>query len=198
MFGVGSKIGYHISKEDRMRANIIIHSVTGNLLIIAKSFQEKLLEKGVDARIYRVEDSDLHVAAAESNEANEYYEDIISLPLASNEKVRKGDVIILGCPALFSLPTAEMKAFMDGAKSMIETKEMEGRLFYAFSSSMYGKEAGESCATGLQLWADALNMDIIDFPAFVHEEDKDMPTRPGIGIDKVATDLAEAIIKEAK
>ena len=105
-----------------MRANIIIHSITGYLLIIAKCFQEKLGEKGIDARIYRVEDTDLHVAAAESNEANEYYEDIISLPLASNEKLRKGDVTILGCPTLFSLPTAEMKAFMDSAKSMLDTR----------------------------------------------------------------------------
>ena len=47
-----------------MRANIIIHSITGNLLIIAQCFQEKLKEKGIDARIYRVEDTDLHVAAA--------------------------------------------------------------------------------------------------------------------------------------
>ena len=98
-----------------MRANIIIHSVTGNLLLIAKVFQEKLQEKGVDARIYRVEDPDLHLSAAESNEANEYYEDIISLPLASMEKLRKGDVTIMGCPAIFSLPTAEMKAFLEQA-----------------------------------------------------------------------------------
>lgn len=181
-----------------MRANIIIHSITGNLLIIAKCFQEKLGEKGIDARIYRVEDTDLHVAAAESNEANEYYEDIISLPLASNEKLRKGDVTILGCPTLFSLPTAEMKAFMDSAKSMLDTREMEGRLFYSFSASMYGKEAGESCATGLQLWADALGMNIIDYPSYVHEEDRDIPTRPGIGIDDVAKGLVEEIIKESK
>ena len=171
-----------------MRANIIIHSITGNLLIIAKCFQEKLGEKGIDARIYRVEDTDLHVAA----------EDIISLPLASNEKLRKGDVTILGCPTLFSLPTAEMKAFMDSAKSMLDTREMEGRLFYAFSASMYGKEAGESCATGLQLWADALGMNIIDYPSYVHEEDRDIPTRPGIGIDDVAKGLVEEIIKESK
>lgn len=177
-----------------MRANIIIHSVTGNLLIIARSFQEKLQEKGIDARIYRVEDADLHVAAAKSNEANEYYEDIISLPLASNEKLRKGDLTILGCPTLFSLPTAEMKAFLDQTEPMLETREMEGRLFYAFSSSMYGKEAGESCATGLQLWADALGMEILDYPSYVHLEDKDMPTRPGIAIDEIASTLADQIV----
>ena len=107
-----------------MRANIIIHSVTGNLLLIAKVFQEKLQEKGVDARIYRVEDPDLHLSAAESNEANEYYEDIISLPL-----LRKGDVTIMGCPAIFSLPTAEMKAFLDQTIPLLDSRDMENRLF---------------------------------------------------------------------
>ena len=113
-----------------MRANIIIHSVTGNLLLIAKVFQEKLQEKGVDARIYRVEDPDLHLSAAESNEANEYYEDIISLPLASMEKLRKGDVTIMGCPAIFSLPTAEMKAFLDQTIPLLDSRDMENRLCF--------------------------------------------------------------------
>ena len=177
-----------------MRANIIIHSVTGNLLLIAKVFQEKLQEKGVDARIYRVEDPDLHLSAAESNEANEYYEDIISLPLASMEKLRKGDVTIRGCPAIFSLPTAEMKAFLDQTIPLLDSRDMENRLFYGFASSMYGEEAGISAATGLQLWADSLGMDILDYPPYVYKEDRDMPVRPGLGIDKVAEDLSSAII----
>ena len=50
-----------------MRCNIIIHSVSGNIFIIASYLKDKLNEAGVDARIYRVEDPDLHILAAKKD-----------------------------------------------------------------------------------------------------------------------------------
>ncbi|NLV83851.1 MAG: flavodoxin family protein, partial [Spirochaetales bacterium] len=43
------------------RCAIIIHSVNGNCYIIATYLQELLVKRNVDARLYRVEDSDLHI-----------------------------------------------------------------------------------------------------------------------------------------
>lgn len=176
-----------------MRTNIIIHSVSGNIYLIATSLKEKLAEKGIDARIYRIDDSDLHVAAARDNEANEYYEEIISLPLASNEKLRKADTIVLACPAVFSLPSAEMVTFLNGTLPMRESGELEGKRFYAFSSSCYGEEEGKSCITGLQLWADCMGLDIITEPEYVHDDGNIIARRPGLEIDGIISEMAESI-----
>lgn len=179
-----------------MRANIIIHSITGNLLIIGEVLKEKLTERGIDARLYRVEDSDLHLAANKNNDANEYYEDIISLPVATNEKLRKGDAILLGCPAIFGLPTAEMMSFLDGTLPLLENKELENKLFYGFSTTRYGEENGESAITALELWADQMGMAILDTETLVHDDGDIITMRPGITLDKKCETIADAI-KEA-
>ena len=95
-----------------MRANIIIHSISGNLYLIAKAFCEQFAAMGIDSRLYAVSDSDLHIEANERTEVNEYYEDIIALPEATNAKLEKADAIILATPSRFGMPTAEMKAFL--------------------------------------------------------------------------------------
>ncbi len=168
-----------------MRTNIIIHSVSGNIYLIAEALKDKLIRKGIDARVYRIEDTDLHIAAAKDNEANEYYEDITSLPLASNEKLRKADTIVLACPAVFSLPSSEMVTFLNATLPMRETKELEGKRFYAFASSKNGEEEGKSAITGLQLWADSMALDIIAEPVYVHDDGILIAKRPGVGIDSV-------------
>ena len=91
-----------------MRANIIIHSISGNLYLISNAFTEKLKARGIDARIYGVSDPDLHLAANEKTEAIEYYEEITALPEATPEKLVSADLIILGTPSRFGMPTAEM------------------------------------------------------------------------------------------
>ena len=177
-----------------MRTNIIIHSVSGNIYLIAEALKDKLIQKGVDARVYRIEDTDLHIAAAKDNEANEYYEDITSLPLASNEKLRKADTIVLACPAVFSLPSAEMVTFLNATLPLRDTKELEGKRFYAFASSKYGEEEGKSAITGLQLWADSMALDIIAEPVYVHDDGDVIAKRPGVGIDSVLEEMASSII----
>ncbi len=176
-----------------MRTNIIIHSVSGNIYLLAQALKEKLIEKNVDARVYRIEDSDLHVAAAKDNEANEYYEEIISLPLASNEKLRKADTIVLACPAVFSLPSAEMVTFLNGTLPLRKTGELEGKRFYAFASSRYGEEEGKSAITGLQLWADSMALDILPEPVFVHDDGDIIALRPGVDTDKILDEIAAVI-----
>ncbi len=176
-----------------MRTNIIIHSVSGNIYLIAEALKDKLIERNVDARVYRIEDTDLHIAAAKDNEANEYYEDITSLPLASNEKLRKADTVILACPAVFSLPSAEMVTFLSGTLPLRESGELKGKKFYAFASSRYGEEEGKSAITGMQLWADSMGLDILTEPVFVHDDGEMIARRPGVEIDGMLDRIADAV-----
>ncbi len=45
------------------RCSIIIHSVSGNCFIIGNYLKELMAERNVDARLYRVDDPDLHIWA---------------------------------------------------------------------------------------------------------------------------------------
>ena len=74
------------------RCSIIIHSVSGNCFIIGNYLKELMAERNVDARLYRVDDPDLHIWANTQETTNEFYEDICELPLVGprrTDPVRK-------------------------------------------------------------------------------------------------------------
>ena len=147
-----------------MRANIIIHSISGNLYLIAETFTETLQTLGIDARLYRVSDPDLHIEANERTEVNEYYEEITSLPEASCRTLEKA------------------------------SRALEGKLFYAFSSSSVSEDDGLKAAQGLYTWAGMMGMTNIPYSVYVHKEGEIMPNRPTDDIDFVAEHLGTAIL----
>ncbi len=174
-----------------MRANIIIHSISGNLYLIADTFAEKLKERGIDARIYGVNDPDLHLAANERTEAIEYYEEITSLPEATPEKLTSADIIILGTPSRFGMPTAEMKAFLDSTWPLYRKEGLRGRKFYGFSSTTAGDNDGLLAVSCLYRWAEMMQLYPIPFEPYIHLENEIMPQRPSDMIDTIAERLAE-------
>lgn len=180
-----------------MRVNIIFHSVSGNLYIIADTFCEKLKEVGVDARLYRIDDPDLHLLAAERNDVNEYYEDIMNLPLASNEKLRNADVIMLGIPSVFGMPSAEMKTFLDKSWPLYEAEGLEGKYFYPFATSRISYKDALDAIESVENWAHLMGMKSLDFPAFTHRDGEMMPRRPGEEVEITARKLASLIKSQA-
>ncbi len=148
------------------RCNLIIHSVSGNIFIIGSYLKDKLIERGVDARLYRVDDPDLHIWANQKDAANQYYEDIFELSVASEATLRKADMIILGSPTRFGNMTAEMKAFLDSTFEMAETRELEGRLFGCFTSCCHSICEGSHALDSMLYWAQ--NMSLIHIPYGVH------------------------------
>ena len=150
------------------RCSLIIHSVSGNIYIIGEYLRQKLVELGVDARLYRVEDSDLHILANRMDSVNQYYEDILELPAASEETLLKADMIILGAPTRFGNMTAEMKAFIDSTFPLSETRALEGRLFGCFTSCTHSICEGSHALDSMLYWAQ--NMALIHIPYGVHTE----------------------------
>ena len=150
------------------RCSLIIHSVSGNIYIIGEYLRQKLVELGVDARLYRVEDSDLHILANTKDSVNQYYEDILELPIATEETLLKSDMIILGAPTRFGNMTAEMKAFIDRTYPLSESRELEGRLFGCFTSCAHSICEGSHALDSMLYWAQ--NMALIHIPYGVHTE----------------------------
>lgn len=177
-----------------MRANIIIHSISGNLYLIAETFTETLQTLGIDARLYRVSDPDLHIEANERTEVNEYYEEITALPEANSRTLEKADAIILGTPSRFGMPTAEMKSFIDSTWPLYRAQSLKGKLFYAFSSSSVSIDDGIKAAQCLYTWAGMMGLEDIPYSIFVHKEGEIMPIRPTDDIDFIAEHLGTAIL----
>ena len=183
-----------MKEEAAMRANIIIHSISGNLYLIAETFTETLQTLGIDARLYRVSDPDLHIEANERTEVNEYYEEITSLPEASCRTLEKADAIILGTPSRFGMPTAEMKGFIDSTWPLYRSRALEGKLFYAFSSSSVSEDDGLKAAQGLYTWAGMMGKTNIPYSVDVHKVGEIRHNRPTDDIDFVAEHLGTAIL----
>ena len=148
------------------RCAIIMHSVNGNNYIIASHMQEILKKNGIDARLYRVEDEDLHIWANTSDAANDFYEDIAALPLISESTLQKSQMIILGCPTTFGNVSAEMKAFMDSTIPLLESETLSGKFFACFTSCTHSLGEGAFCIDNMVHFAQAHQM--IHIPVGLH------------------------------
>ena len=140
------------------RCAIIIHSVSGNCYIIATYLQELLKNKNVDARLYRVEDTDLHILANTFDEVNDFYEEIQALPVASSSTLQKSKMIILGSPTLFGNVSAEMKAFMDSTYPLSEDSSLSSKYFACFTSCNHSSSEGAFCLDSMVRYAQGLGL----------------------------------------
>ncbi len=140
------------------RCAIVIHSISGNLYIMANYLKEKMIELGVDARLYRVKDEDLHIWANKYDTANLYYEDILNLSIATKEFIDKADLVVLGSPTFFSNVSAEMKEFMDSTYEDYKEQQYSGKLFGCMTSCTNSISEGTHCLNSMMWWAQMHDM----------------------------------------
>ena len=165
------------------RCSIIIHSVNGNCFIMGQYLQELLIERSCDARLYRVEDDDLHIWANKLETANDFLEDILALPIANTSTLKKSEMVILGSPTLFGNVTAEMKAFLDSTFDLSETRDLDSKFFASFTSCRHSTCEGAHAIDSMLLWAQ--NMGMIHIPFGVHTE-IDSDNQPVAGLVHLA------------
>ena len=149
------------------RCSIIVHSVNGNSYIIATYLQELLTQRNVDARLYRVEDPDLHIWANKADTANDFYEDIQALPVANESTLLKSRMVIMGCPTTFGNVSAEMKTFMDSTYSLMESRELGGKFFACFTSCTHSICEGAFCLDSMVHYAQTMGM--VHIPLVIHD-----------------------------
>ena len=145
------------------RCSIVIHSVNGNCYIIGSYLKEALEKRNVDVRLYRVEDSDLHIWANKDETANDYYEDIMGIPVVTPEKLVKSDMVIFGCPTRFGNVSAEMKVFMDSTEDMCKDRVLEDKFFACFTSGKHSISEGAKALDSMIFWTQCNGMIHIPF-----------------------------------
>lgn len=150
------------------RCSIVIHSVNGNCYIIASHLKEALQRNNIDVRLYRVEDPDLHIWANRQETANDFYEQIIELPVVTPEKLIKSDMVIFGCPTRFGNLSAEMKTFVDSTFAMCEDKALEDKFFACFTSYRFSLSEGSRALDNMVYWSQCMGM--IHIPFGIHAD----------------------------
>lgn len=165
------------------RCSIIIHSVSGNCFIIGSYLKELMDQRNVDARLYRVEDPDLHIWANTQETTNDYYEDILALPVASLSTLLKSDMVILGSPTRFGNITAEMKTFLDTTLPLSKDRSLETKFFACFTSCSHSTCEGAHTLNAMIYWSQ--NMGMLHIPYGVHEEIENLD-QPVAGIVHLA------------
>ncbi len=161
------------------RCSIVFHSVCGNCYLIATAFHDALRAEGVDARLYHVDDDDLHIWANKFEVANDYYEEITNLPVANAEKMLKSDMIILGSPTYFGNVSAEMKQLMDSSSIYFNDGSLSGKYFACFTSGSYVEGGGVLAIQAMIHYAQHMGMIHIPVGKQVHHID---PQQPDSGI----------------
>ncbi|MGM0432924.1 MAG: flavodoxin family protein [Spirochaetota bacterium] len=157
------------------RCSIIFHSVCGNNYIIASAFRDSLQEQGLDARLYRVDDPDLHIWANKLEISNEFYEDILALPEAKSETLLKSDLIILGSPTYFANMSAEMKQFIDYSSIYFDDGKLTGKYFACFTSCSHPIGGGTLCLQSMIHYAQHMGLNHIPLGRQVDHIDEKQP-----------------------
>ena len=145
------------------RCSIVVHSVSGNNYIIGAYMQGLMAERNVDARLYRVDDPDLHIWANTQETTNDYYEEICALPLVSTETLLKSDMVILGSPTRFGNVSAEMKTFLDSTFELARDKRLETKFFACYTSCLNSTTEGAHTLSSMIYWAQSMGMLHIPF-----------------------------------
>lgn len=180
------------------RCAIIVHSITGNCYIMGKYLQDKLISLGIDARLYKVKDDDLHIWANIYDTTNEYYEEIESLANIGISSILKSDAVILGCSSIFSNVSSNMMSFFEKTKEEADKESFKDKLFSCFGSSSTGLEDSKGTLIAMHNWAKAHKMNKLKLQKEIEDGVLSLGAngieyRPSSEIEKQLDLLAKAI-----
>jgi len=123
---------------------VIFHSITGNVMTLAKAVAEGAREAEVEVKVKRVPET----IPTEILERNPGYvkvkSELESFEVAKPEELAEYDAIIFGSPTRFGLMSSQMKQFIDMTGKLWLERKLDGKVGAVFTSNEMphgGKEA---------------------------------------------------------
>ncbi|MCS7121908.1 MAG: NAD(P)H:quinone oxidoreductase [Archaeoglobaceae archaeon] len=123
---------------------VVFHSITGNVMKLAKAIADGAKEVGVEVKIKRVPET----VPKEILERNANYlkvkDELEKFEIAKPEELANYDAIIFGAPTRFGVMSAQMKQFIDMTGRLWMERKLEGKIGAVFTSNEMphgGKEA---------------------------------------------------------
>ncbi len=152
-----------------MKVSIVFHSVCGNTYLIAKEIHKNFLKRGIETKLYRIEDKQAKDIAKYIPTAKEYFDEIMDLPKASLEKIIQSDYIFLGSPTYFGNVSGQMKLFMDSFSPLWSDSVLYGKKLISFTTCGQKEGGGESCLKSINTFGNHLGMVSIPIPTNIIE-----------------------------
>jgi NAD(P)H dehydrogenase (quinone) len=120
---------------ERVHAAVIYYSATGTVHALASAAAEGADHAGADVRMRRVPELAPR-AAIESNPAwRQHLDDTADVAVATLDDVTWADVILLGTPARFGNPAAQLKAFLETTGPLWQQGDLADKVYTAFTSA---------------------------------------------------------------
>lgn len=97
----------------KVNAAIIYYSATGSVYALAKAAAESAEKAGASVRLLKVQELAPQEAIDTNAGWSKHALETQDLPEASNADLEWADVVLLGSPTRYGLPTAQLKQFLD-------------------------------------------------------------------------------------
>ena len=147
-----------------MKATILFHSVCGNTYLMAKKFNQCLIDNGQNSELLRIQDDDWTTKDDWSDKTKEVMNEMSQEPQASPDLMLDSDLIIMGSPTYFGNVSGEMKTFMDSTAGHWIQAKLFGKKFAAFASAGNTEGGASFCLHALQTYAIYMGMLIVPVP----------------------------------
>jgi NAD(P)H dehydrogenase (quinone) len=118
-----------------VKVQVVFHSLYGHVFELAKAVAEGAGEvPGAEVTLARVAEtlSDDVLAKMGATESVKAFADV---PLADPQALGEADVVLLGTPTRYGLPTAQMQAFLDRTGGLWAKGALVGKVGGAFTST---------------------------------------------------------------
>lgn len=128
---------------------VIYYSATGSVYALARAAAEAASGAGADIRLRKVHE----LAPAEAIESNEGWSrhalETQDVPEASNADLEWADVVLLGTPTRYGLPTAQLKQFIDTTGPLWAQGKLVDKVAGSFTSTGTPHGGQETTITAL-------------------------------------------------
>ncbi len=118
-----------------VKVSIVYYSATGSVHTLAKAAAEAAEKAGAEVRLRKVHE----LAPQEAIQSNEGWAkhalETQDVPEASNDDLEWADVILLGSPTRFGLPTAQLKQFIDQTGPLWGAGKLVNKVTSSFTSA---------------------------------------------------------------
>jgi NAD(P)H dehydrogenase (quinone) len=120
---------------EQVNAAVIYYSSTGTVHALARAVVEGAEQAGADVRLRKVPETAPR-EAIESNPAwSEHARDTADVLHASLEDLAWADVVVLGTPARFGNPSAQLKSFIETTGPLWQQGKLSDKVCTAFTSA---------------------------------------------------------------
>ncbi len=130
--------------EEKVRVLILFHSVTGNVMALARAAARGAEDGGAEAVIKRVPETIPPEVLEKNARHMKVKAELDAFPVATVEELPDYDGLLVGTPTRFGNMSAQMKSFLDRTGSLWGSGVLSGKPFALFQSNEMphgGKEA---------------------------------------------------------